>query len=58
MQVKEDIVPKPCDQPLKQNPFIAHRDPETGRWLILKPQEIRHEQSDAAPNGISRSTDK
>ncbi|MEL6246861.1 MAG: hypothetical protein AAFY78_02355 [Cyanobacteria bacterium J06648_16] len=23
-----------CQKPLKQNPFEAYRDPETGRWFV------------------------
>ena len=25
-----------CDKPLKGNPFLAHRDPETGQWRVLQ----------------------
>ncbi|HEY9641016.1 MAG TPA: hypothetical protein V6C57_11065 [Coleofasciculaceae cyanobacterium] len=27
---------KTSNKPLKANPFIAYRDPHTGRWLVLK----------------------
>ncbi|VXD22212.1 hypothetical protein PL8927_740017 [Planktothrix serta PCC 8927] len=23
---------------LRPNPFIAYRDPETGKWIVVKPQ--------------------
>ncbi|MEG5057596.1 hypothetical protein QUB60_04800 [Microcoleus sp. A2-C5] len=26
---------KPCSQPLKINPFTCHRDPATGRWIVV-----------------------
>ena len=26
---------KPCDKPLKTNPFSTYRDPETGKWLVV-----------------------
>ncbi len=26
---------KPCDQPLKINPFTCYRDPVTGRWTVV-----------------------
>lgn len=29
---------RPCDKPLKQNPFNAYRDPETGKWVVVKSQ--------------------
>ncbi|HLO49176.1 MAG TPA: hypothetical protein VK211_12230 [Kamptonema sp.] len=27
---------KPCNQPLKTNPFTADRDPHTGKWTVSK----------------------
>ncbi|WP_199314153.1 hypothetical protein [Leptolyngbya sp. FACHB-671] len=24
---------------LQQNPFLTYRDPKTGRWLVVKPQQ-------------------
>lgn len=27
---------KPCNQPLKANPFTANRDPDTGKWTVNK----------------------
>jgi hypothetical protein len=27
---------RPCNKPLKVNPFISRRDPKTGRWQIIK----------------------
>ncbi len=26
---------KPCNQPLKINPFTSYRDPATGRWTVI-----------------------
>lgn len=26
---------KPCNKPLKSNPFIAYRDPITGKWIAI-----------------------
>jgi hypothetical protein len=28
---------KLSSQPLKPNPFITRRDPQTGRWLVIEP---------------------
>jgi hypothetical protein len=25
---------KPCNQPLKTNPFTTNRDPHTGKWMV------------------------
>jgi hypothetical protein len=27
---------KPCNKPLKTNPFVTQRDPETGEWRVVK----------------------
>lgn len=27
---------KPCNQPLKANPFTTDRDPQTGKWIVNK----------------------
>lgn len=29
-------MPQPCTKPLKANPFIAYRDPVTGRWMVVR----------------------
>lgn len=26
----------PCSKPLKANPFISLRDPQTGEWRVVK----------------------
>ncbi len=26
---------KPCNKPLKSNPFITYRDPITGKWIVI-----------------------
>ncbi len=28
---------KRCNKPLKPNPFIAERDPRTGKWMAIQP---------------------
>jgi hypothetical protein len=28
---------KLSSQPLKPNPFITRRDPQTGKWLVIEP---------------------
>ena len=28
-----------CNKPLKTNPFTAYRDPETGKWTVVKPEQ-------------------
>lgn len=33
-----DAVSQPVqERQLQPNPFTAYRDPETGRWLVIKP---------------------
>ncbi|WP_255512277.1 MULTISPECIES: hypothetical protein [Oscillatoriales] len=32
---------KPCDKPLKQNPFLTYRDPETGKWIVTKSAPVQ-----------------
>ena len=27
---------RPCNKPLKTNPFTTQRDPKTGRWEVIK----------------------
>jgi hypothetical protein len=27
---------KPCNQPLKINPFTSYRDPVTGKWVVVE----------------------
>ncbi len=40
MATKEKIkMPKLCERPLQQNPFTTHRDPKTGKWVVIKPKE-------------------
>ncbi|MEA5462619.1 hypothetical protein [Leptothoe sp. PORK10 BA2] len=29
-------MPKACTKPLKQQPFQTYRDPETGRWYVVR----------------------
>ena len=28
---------RPCNKPLRANPFTTQRDPKTGRWQVIKP---------------------
>ncbi len=28
-------MPKPCQKPLKPNPFLTYRDPKTGQWIVV-----------------------
>ncbi|WP_413165442.1 hypothetical protein ACL6C3_03660 [Capilliphycus salinus ALCB114379] len=30
---------KNSEKPLKSNPFTTYRDPETGRWVVVKDQQ-------------------
>lgn len=30
------IMANPCRKPLKNNPFITQRDPQTGEWQVVK----------------------
>lgn len=34
-------MPHPCDKPLKQNPYISYRDPETGKWVVVKSSQLQ-----------------
>ena len=27
-----------CNKPLRSNPFTCHRDPHTGRWVVVESQ--------------------
>ena len=29
------------EKPLRQNPFTAYRDPQTGRWMVIKSSSSR-----------------
>ena len=35
-QVKAKPKPELANRKLKPNPFIAYRDPTTGRWIVVK----------------------
>ncbi|MEM6449318.1 MAG: hypothetical protein AAF703_03290 [Cyanobacteria bacterium P01_D01_bin.105] len=44
-------MPKPSHRPLKPNPFISLRDPETGKWNVVikfSIENIRHPQQQKA----------
>jgi hypothetical protein len=30
---------QPCNKPLKSNPFTTYRDPQTGKWTVVKPEQ-------------------
>ncbi|MDB9513741.1 hypothetical protein PN499_21320 [Kamptonema animale CS-326] len=30
---------KPCEKPLKSNPFTTYRDPKTGKWVVVNQEE-------------------
>ena len=45
---------KPCNQPLKANPFIADRDPDTGKWTVKKNAEQNY-KSDSQLNLVQPS---
>lgn len=34
---------QPRDKKLKPNPFTAYRDPETGKWMVVKSEEKKTE---------------
>jgi len=40
---------KACDKPLQSNPFTTYRDPQTGKWIVVK-----QEQHKVAEAGKSR----
>lgn len=39
---------KPCDKPLKTNPFNTYRDPATGKWIVVKPDPPKKTERVAA----------
>ncbi|CBN54614.1 MULTISPECIES: hypothetical protein [Kamptonema] len=45
---------KPCNQPLKANPFTADRDPDTGKWTVKKIAEQNY-KSDSHLNLVQPS---
>lgn len=34
---------QPRENKLKPNPFTAYRDPETGKWVVIKSEEKKTE---------------
>lgn len=34
---------RPCNKPLKANPFMARRDSQTGRWQVVKAPASKRE---------------
>ncbi|OCR02652.1 hypothetical protein BCD67_15800 [Oscillatoriales cyanobacterium USR001] len=36
---------KACDKPLKSNPFTTCRDPQTGKWIVIKPEPQKNTDS-------------
>ena len=45
---------KPCNQPLKVNPFTTDRDPNTGKWTVNKMVQQTY-KSDANLNRVHQS---
>ncbi|MEA5517629.1 hypothetical protein [Limnoraphis robusta] len=39
---------KACEKPLQPNPFTTYRDPETGRWVVIKEQPSAQAEEKAA----------
>lgn len=47
---------KICNKPLRQNPFTAYRDPETGRWVIVKESVPTASLEDEIPSQVPSNT--
>lgn len=52
----ESIMAKLSSQPLKSNPFITYRDPETGVWQVVQSAYLDQAALNDAP--ISRPLEK
>ena len=39
---------KPCDKPLKANPFTTYRDPATGKWIVIVQPSVQNSENVAA----------
>ena len=37
-----------CDKPLKVNPFLTRRDPETGEWRVVQMNSIMSNGKDCS----------
>lgn len=35
------VASKSEPKPLRKNPFTTYRDPETGRWIVVKPALVQ-----------------
>lgn len=42
---------------LRKNPFNAYRDPQTGRWIVVKPNEEERSEPIAPPSKANASTE-
>ncbi len=42
---------------LRKNPFNAYRDPETGRWVVVKADEEERAEPIASPSKPNSSTE-
>lgn len=47
---------KSSNQPLKSNPFTSYRDPKTGQWVVIKPDEKLKLQANAGKEAVNYST--
>jgi hypothetical protein len=43
--LQEKIMPMGCRKPLRTNPFTVYRDPNTGKWIIIKLSSGRGQHS-------------
>ena len=40
-----------CDKPLKINPFLTRRDPETGEWRVVQMNQVAPTKSCSTAQG-------
>ncbi|HIK28375.1 MAG: hypothetical protein N3E45_00860 [Oscillatoriaceae bacterium SKW80] len=42
---------------LRKNPFNAYRDPETGRWIVVKTEQEEQAEPIPSPSKLNASTE-
>lgn len=43
---------KPCNQPLRLNPFLTYREPTTGQWIVVKSVEYAYPPAQQKPANL------
>ncbi|WP_287280220.1 hypothetical protein [Okeania sp. SIO2G5] len=44
-----------CDKPLKDNPFVTLRDPQTGEWRVVRTDGIMSKDDSKPQEGSSHA---